>query len=43
MGRDIESVKSIPTDARLLYTSKDGAITVFIDKNGMTKTDVFKK
>lgn len=43
MGRDIESVRSIPTDARLLYTSEDGAITVFIDKNGMTKTDVFKK
>ncbi len=43
MGRDTESVGSIPTDARLLYTSEDGAITVFIDKNGMTKTDVFKK
>jgi len=43
MGRDTESVGSIPTEARLLYTSEDGAITVFIDENGMTKTDVFKK
>ena len=43
MGRDTESVRYVPAEIRSLCTSEDGAITVFIDKNGVTKTDVFTK
>jgi hypothetical protein len=41
MGRDTESVRYIPAENRSLCTSEDGAITVFVDKNGETKTGVF--
>ena len=41
MGRDTESVRYIPAENRSLCTSEDGAITVFVDKNGMIKTSVF--
>jgi competence protein ComEC len=41
MGRDTESVRYVPAENRSLCTSEDGAITVFVDKNGETKTGVF--
>lgn len=43
MSRDTESMRSVPTGTKLLFTSEDGAITVFVDKNGVTKTNVFTK
>ena len=43
MGRDTKSMRSVPTGTKLLFTSEDGAITVFVDKNGVTKTNVFTK
>jgi len=36
-------VRYVPAETMSLCTSEDGAITVFIDKNGVTKTDVFTK
>jgi competence protein ComEC len=41
MGRDTESVRYVPAENRSLCTSEDGAITVFVDKNGTIKTSVF--
>jgi len=38
MGRDTESARSAPSEARPFYTSEDGAITVIVNKNGVTKT-----
>ena len=43
MGRDAESVRYVPAENKSLCTSEDGAITVFVDKNGVTKTNVFTK
>jgi len=43
MSRDTESVRYVPAETMSLCTSEDGAITVFIDKNGVTKTNVFTK
>jgi competence protein ComEC len=43
MDRDTESVKYVPAESMPLCTYEDGAITVYIDKNGVTKTDVFRK
>ncbi len=41
MGLDTESVIYTPFENRPLCTSEDGAVTVFVDKNGMIKTSVF--
>ena len=43
MGRDMESMRYVPAENKSLCTSEDGAITVFVDKNGVTKTNVFTK
>jgi competence protein ComEC len=43
MGRDTDSVRYAPVETRFFCTSEDGAITVFVDKKGVTKTDVFTK
>jgi competence protein ComEC len=43
MGRDTESMKSVPAETKSLFTSEDGAITVIVDKNGATKINVFTK
>jgi competence protein ComEC len=40
---DAESMKYFPAGARLFYTPETGAITVSIDKYGVTKTKVFTK
>jgi competence protein ComEC len=42
-GGDTYSVKYAPVESRSLCTSEDGAITVFIETDGMIKTDVFTK
>jgi len=43
MGRDTDSVRYAPVEARSLCTSEDGAVTVFVDTDGMVKTGVFTK
>ena len=43
MGRDTESVRSVPAETRPLCTYEDGAITVFVDTDGVIKTDIFTK
>ena len=43
MGRDMESARYVPTEAKSLCTFEDGTITVFVDSDGMVKTDVFTK
>jgi competence protein ComEC len=40
---DAESMKYFPDKAKLLYTPENGAVTISIDKHGVTKTDIFTK
>jgi competence protein ComEC len=37
------SAEYFPAEARLLYTPETGAVTISIDKCGVTKTDIFTK
>ncbi len=41
--RDMDSTRYLPFEAMSLCTSKDGAITIFVDTDGTLKTDVFIK
>ena len=42
-SRDMDSTRYLPFEAMSLSTSKDGAITIFVDTDGTLKTDVFIK
>jgi len=43
MSRDTESAGYAPAETKSLCTFEDGAVTVFVDENGMIKTHAFIK
>jgi competence protein ComEC len=42
-GSDTDAVRYAPVGAKSFCTSEDGAVTVFVDTDGMIKTDTFTK